>query len=110
MVDIIILDCTDEGIKIHSMDKAQIALVDVLLPSKMFSVYNCQYNYALGINVASLLKVLKLAKWNDIITLKYQQNTHQLLLNFADTSIYFVKFLLIFLFSYNVFFFFLGYY
>ena len=99
MVDIITLDCTDEGLKIHSMDKAQIALIDVLLPIKMFSIYNCQHNHALGINVASLLKVLKLAKSNDIITLKYQQNTHQLLLNFADTSIYFVKILLIFLCS-----------
>ena len=89
IIDNVTLDCTDEGLRIHSMDKAQIALIDVLLPIEMFKNYNCHHNYALGINIGSMLKVLNLAKSNDIINLKYQQNSHQLLLTFADTSIFF---------------------
>ena len=71
------------------MDKAQIALIDVLLPIEMLNNYQCQHNCALGINIVSMLKVLNLAKSNDSLILKYQQNSHQLLLTFADTSIFF---------------------
>lgn len=89
LMDFVTLDCTDQGLRIHSMDKAQIALIDVLLPIEMFNNYQCQHNCALGINIVSMLKVLNLAKSNDSLILKYQQNSHQLLLTFADTSIFF---------------------
>ena len=82
----IILDCTEQGLRIHTMDKAQITLIDVFLPCKLFETYKCEHNYALGVNIESLLKVMKLAKANDIFHLKFQENSHQLLLTFADSG------------------------
>ena len=86
IVDNITLDCTDQGLRIHSMDKAQIALIDVFLPAKLFEIYTCANNHALGINIESLLKIMKLAKANDITHLKFRENSHQLLFTFADTG------------------------
>ena len=86
LVNNISLECTDKGLRIHTMDKGQIALVDVFLPSSSFQIYNCPHNYALGINIESLLKIMKLAKSNDILHLKFQENSYQLLMIFADSG------------------------
>nr|POF20009.1 proliferating cell nuclear antigen [Quercus suber] len=52
------------------MDNSHVALVSMTLKSESFSPFRCDRNIALGINLASLQKVLKCAANEDVLTLK----------------------------------------
>jgi len=52
------------------MDNSHVALVSMMLKAEAFSPYRCDRNVALGINLASLTKVLRCAQNDDILTLK----------------------------------------
>jgi len=63
-------DCNDSGIALQAMDNSHVALVSMMLKSESFSPFRCDRNIALGINLTSLMKVLRAAQNNDILTLK----------------------------------------
>ena len=63
-------DCNDSGIALQAMDNSHVALVSMMLKVEAFSPYRCDRNIALGINLASLTKVLRCAQNDDILTLK----------------------------------------
>lgn len=67
------LDCTDTGITMESLDSSHVCLVACFLNADKFHHYRCERPIPLGINVKSFLKILKLAKNEDIITLKTEQ-------------------------------------
>lgn len=52
------------------MDNSHVALVAMQLKTDAFSPYRCDRNIALGINLASLQKVLRAAQNDDLLTLK----------------------------------------
>jgi proliferating cell nuclear antigen len=52
------------------MDNSHVALVSMMLKSEAFSPFRCDRNIALGINLVSLMKVLRAAQSSDILTLK----------------------------------------
>ena len=52
------------------MDNSHVALVSVSLEKEGFANFRCDRPIPLGVNVASLTKVLKCAKDDDIVTLK----------------------------------------
>ena len=52
------------------MDNSHVALVSMMLKAEGFSPFRCDRNLALGINLASLTKVLRAAQNDDILTLK----------------------------------------
>ena len=54
------------------MDNSHVALVSMMLKAESFSPFRCDRNIALGINLSSLMKVLRCAQNEDILTLKAQ--------------------------------------
>lgn len=62
-------DCDEEGIKLQAMDNSHVALVSVHLKVEGFSDYRCDRPLTLGVNIASLTKVLKCAKDDDEVVL-----------------------------------------
>ncbi|KAL8929634.1 MAG: hypothetical protein Q9172_000430 [Xanthocarpia lactea] len=65
-------DCNDSGIALQAMDNSHVALVSMMLKAESFSPFRCDRNIALGINLSSLMKVLRCAQNEDILTLKAQ--------------------------------------
>lgn len=63
-------DCNDSGIALQAMDNSHVALVSLMLKAECFSPFRCDRNLALGINLSSLMKVLRCAQNEDILTLK----------------------------------------
>ncbi|KAL8844870.1 MAG: hypothetical protein Q9176_000542 [Flavoplaca citrina] len=63
-------DCNDSGIALQAMDNSHVALVSMMLKAESFSPFRCDRNIALGINLSSLMKVLRCAQNEDILTLK----------------------------------------
>jgi len=67
-------DCNDSGIALQAMDNSHVALVSMMLRADSFSPYRCDRNIALGINLTSLMKVLRCAQNEDILTLKAEDS------------------------------------
>eukprot|EP01117_Protostelium_nocturnum_P012520 TRINITY_DN4615_c0_g1_i1.p1 TRINITY_DN4615_c0_g1~~TRINITY_DN4615_c0_g1_i1.p1 ORF type:complete len:259 (+),score=67.39 TRINITY_DN4615_c0_g1_i1:85-861(+) len=63
-------DCTAQGISLQAMDSAHVSLVSLLLRADEFDKYRCDRNVTLGINLASMTKILKCASNEDTVTLK----------------------------------------
>jgi len=63
-------DCSSTGISLQAMDSSHVSLVNVFLRSDGFEKFRCDRNIALGINLASMAKVLKCAGNDDSITIK----------------------------------------
>ncbi|WVQ72730.1 proliferating cell nuclear antigen (pcna) [Cryptococcus sp. DSM 104548] len=78
------LDCSDEGIALQAMDNSHIALVSLKLEPEGFENYRCDRNMPLGVNLASLTKILKCAKDQDVVTLKASDDADALSLIFES--------------------------
>jgi proliferating cell nuclear antigen len=63
-------DCNSTSISLQAMDSSHVSLVSMALRSEGFEHYRCDRSISLGINIASLAKVLKCAANEDVITLK----------------------------------------
>ncbi|KAJ3372051.1 proliferating cell nuclear antigen [Allomyces arbusculus] len=63
-------DCNDSGIALQAMDSSHVALVALLMRAEGFDPYRCDRNIALGINFATLAKVMKCAGNDDNLTIK----------------------------------------
>ncbi|KAI9770300.1 MAG: proliferating cell nuclear antigen [Geoglossum simile] len=79
-------DCNDTGIALQAMDNSHVALVSMLLKAEAFSPYRCDRNLALGINLASLTKVLRCAQNDDILTLKAEDSPDIVGLTFESSE------------------------
>lgn len=58
----------------QAMDTSHVALVSLQLTVEGFQEYECKQNYVIGINIANLCKVLKLADPDDSINLMLSDN------------------------------------
>ncbi|KAG9029146.1 proliferating cell nuclear antigen, partial [Tulasnella sp. UAMH 9824] len=58
-------ECNEEGLKLQAMDNSHVALVAVELNAESFLKYRCDRPMPLGVNLASLTKVIKCAKDDD---------------------------------------------
>ncbi|KAJ7067794.1 proliferating cell nuclear antigen, N-terminal domain-containing protein [Mycena amicta] len=63
-------ECNEEGLNLQAMDNSHVALVSVHLEESGFKRYRCDRPMPLGVNLASLTKVLKCAKDDDECTIK----------------------------------------
>ena len=70
------------------MDNSHVALVAVKLEAAGFKRYRCDRPIPLGVNVASLTKVVKCAKDDDITTLKAADDADVLTLTYEGKSTY----------------------
>lgn len=79
-------DCNDSGVALQAMDNSHVALVSMMLKAEAFSPYRCDRNVALGVNLASLTKVLRAAQNDDILTLKAEDAPDVLNLLFESSA------------------------
>ncbi|KAJ2900287.1 hypothetical protein MKZ38_002505 [Zalerion maritima] len=79
-------DCNDSGIALQAMDNSHVALVSMTLKAEGFSPYRCDRNIVLGVNLTSLMKVLRAAQNEDILTLKAEDAPDSLNLVFESSS------------------------
>ncbi|GAA93363.1 uncharacterized protein L969DRAFT_20591 [Mixia osmundae IAM 14324] len=78
-------ECTDEGIKLQAMDNSHVALVSLELETGAFEDdYRCDRNLSLGINLASLTKIVKCAGNDDQVTLRATDDGDVVNLSFQD--------------------------
>jgi len=63
-------DCSANGISLQAMDSSHVSLVALLLRKDGFDFYRCDRNISLGINLASMAKILKCAGNDDRVTIR----------------------------------------
>jgi proliferating cell nuclear antigen len=68
-------DCNPGGLSIQAMDSSHVALVHMLLRDDCFVKYQCERNSILGLNLASLSKVLKIVDNNDSLSLRHDDDS-----------------------------------
>ncbi len=66
------------------MDTSHVSLVSLLMRDDGFEFYRCDRSLSLGLNLASITKVLKCAGNDDIITLKAEDQGDSLTLMFES--------------------------
>jgi len=84
LVDSANWDCSQEGISLQAMDSSHVSLVSMLLRADGFESLRCDKNMNLGINMASMAKILKCASNDDVITLEARDETDALTLKFES--------------------------
>ena len=67
-------DCSDSGIKLQAMDNSHVSLVSLSLRADGFDKYRCDRNLSMGMNLASMTKIMKCAGAEDVLTMKAQDN------------------------------------
>jgi proliferating cell nuclear antigen len=68
------------------MDTSHVALVSLVMRDEGFEHYRCDRSLSLGLNFASITKVLKCAANEDVITLKAEDEGDTLTLMFESPS------------------------
>ncbi|TPX49186.1 hypothetical protein SeLEV6574_g01622 [Synchytrium endobioticum] len=79
-------DCNDNGINLQAMDNSHVALVILSLKAGMFDPFRCDRNLSIGINLASLGKIMKCAANDDVLTIKADDQQDTLSLTFENNS------------------------
>lgn len=67
-------DCSSTGIALQAMDSAHVSLCHMLLKAEGFDHYRCDRNLNLGINMATLSKMLKCVGSDDQVTLRAEDD------------------------------------
>jgi proliferating cell nuclear antigen len=80
------VECSEEELTIQSMDSAHVALVAVSLSATAFEHYRCDRNLSLGINTASMGKILKMMNKKDILVLKAEDQGDALTMMFESSE------------------------
>ena len=71
-----------DGIELLASDRAVVAVVDFRFSSSNFSQYNYESDRSIGINLSSLLQVLRRAKSGDTMALRLDEST--MTINFSN--------------------------
>lgn len=75
------------GISLQAMDTSHVALVSLNLSMEGFETYRCDSSVILGLNIANLSKVMKLADASDSITLQADQDPSHLKIKFENEKL-----------------------
>ncbi|BES93032.1 unnamed protein product [Nesidiocoris tenuis] len=67
-------ECTDDGIKVQAMDNSHVSLVSLELRSDGFEKYRCDRNLSMGVNLASMAKIMRCSSNSDKVTIKAQDD------------------------------------
>jgi len=65
-------DCAQSGMLLQAMDNSHVSLVSLNLRKEGFDKYRCDRSLVMGMNLASMTKILRCASNDDIITMKAQ--------------------------------------
>lgn len=80
------LEVTSEGISIQAMDSSHVALIVLLLKAGSFQEFRCDRPQNIGVSIAYLHKLLKLAGNDDSIILKAENDSNNLTLVFEGKN------------------------
>ncbi|ETW05871.1 proliferating cell nuclear antigen (pcna) [Aphanomyces invadans] len=80
------IDCTKSGLALQSMDGSHVSLVSLLLRAEGFEHYRCDRNISLGIQTASLSKILKCSGNDDALSLSAEDEGDVLNITFEASS------------------------
>jgi proliferating cell nuclear antigen len=80
------IDCTKSGLALQSMDGSHVSLVSLLLRAEGFEQYRCDRNISLGIQTASLSKILKCSGNDDALSLSAEDEGDVLNIIFEAAS------------------------
>ena len=86
LVNDVNIDISNNGLSIQAMDSSHVALVSLNIPSDGFESFRADTAQALGINIANLSKVLKLAGNDDSLMLQADQDSSALKLTFENAK------------------------
>ncbi|OUU49664.1 MAG: proliferating cell nuclear antigen (pcna) [Candidatus Puniceispirillum sp. TMED52] len=75
-------DCTDGGVAVQAMDANHVALASLVLHRGGFQHYRCDRPLTLGVNIASIGKILKCCNPEDVLTLKADDDGNSLMMMF----------------------------
>jgi len=67
-------DCSEAGLQLQAMDNSHVSLVSLSLRAEGFENYRCDRNMSMGMNLASLAKILKCSNNDDVVTMKAQDS------------------------------------
>jgi len=79
-------ECATTGISLQAMDSSHVSLVSLHLRSDGFDKYRCDRNVSLGMNLASMAKIMKCANNDDIVTIKAQDDADTVTFMFENTN------------------------
>mmetsp|Transcript_5730 Transcript_5730/g.4092 ORF Transcript_5730/g.4092 Transcript_5730/m.4092 type:complete len:258 (+) Transcript_5730:69-842(+) len=79
-------DISPSGISLQAMDSSHVALVSLNLSMEGFETYRADTNQVIGVSIANLAKVMKLADPTDNITLQAEQDPSHLKIIFENTK------------------------
>lgn len=80
------LEATSAGISLQAMDSAHVSLVSLKINETGFEEYRCDKNITLGINLTDFSKILKMAKSDDTLILKAEDDNSFLNISFENKS------------------------
>lgn len=86
LVNDVNIETSPTGISIQAMDSSHVALVSLNLQAEGFTNYRSDKPKTLGINMANLAKVMKLAGNEDSVTLKAEEDSSKLIVIFENNS------------------------
>jgi len=65
-------DCSEKGLQVQAMDSSHVALVSLFLRESAFAEFKCDRPTALGMNIDSLAKILKMCGPSDSLKIRWQ--------------------------------------
>ena len=80
LIDEAVLQVKKNGLEILASDRSVVAVVDFFLSSKAFSEYDSSQRLDVGLNLLSLLQILKRAKSDDKVVLRIDNEKIQIIL------------------------------
>ena len=86
-------DCAGTGITVQAMDSSHVSLVSLSISADGFEPFRCDRNVTLGMDTATLSKILKCASNDDSITIKAEDSGDTVSFVFESPSKYFFGFL-----------------
>lgn len=65
---------SEAGLQLQAMDNSHVSLVSLSLRAEGFENYRCDRNMSMGMNLASLAKIMKCSNNDDVVTIKAQDS------------------------------------
>jgi proliferating cell nuclear antigen len=79
-------DCDAQGITLQAMDSSHVSLCAMQLKADGFEHFRCDRSMSIGMNLASLSKILKCAGNDDVITMKAEDEADEVTFMFESPN------------------------
>ena len=77
---------TEDGIELQAMDSAHVALINFTILAEACSLYTCEQQTVLGVNLTNFSKIMKCAEPTDSVILTHEPEAAQLLITFESSG------------------------